>query len=153
MTAIDRLKQIALFNVGRQTRTWPTALDINHDQRNLRHRRPAKGLHLQRYSRARTARNGQTAAVGEPNRHRHCCQLVFRLNEETAVLRQLSTQHFHDRRPRSDRIARSITNAASNQTKRDGRVPVHRNLRWTRIIRSMKRIVAVQNIIDREGKT
>ena len=59
--AIDRLEQIALLDVGRQAGARSAALDIDDDERDLGHRRPADGFGLERNAGAGAAGDGEIA--------------------------------------------------------------------------------------------
>ena len=68
VSAIDRLMQIALLDVGRQSGARPTALNIANNERDLRHRGPADRFGLERNSRTSAASNSEIAGIRKPER-------------------------------------------------------------------------------------
>ena len=77
VAAEDRLVKVALLDVGRQTGTRSAALDIDNDERNLRHRSPADGLRLQRNPRPGAAGDGEIAGIRKPEGHRDRGQFIL----------------------------------------------------------------------------
>ena len=128
MTAKGGDVEVGLLDVGRHPRGGTAALHINDHQRHLRHGGPADGLGLEGDARAgRTGhRNAPTPAA--TNGHRHGGDLVFALNEGSAVLGQLLAKQFHNIGPRSDRVAGTEADARGQQPIGDGLVPVHHHL-------------------------
>src|SRR5437762_3331591 len=130
VAAEDRLMQIALLNVGRQTGAWTAPLDVANDEREFGHRCPADCFALQRNPRTGAAGHGEISGVGETKRERNRAQLVFGLNKKSAVFRQLAPERFHDRRPGRDRITGAVTHAGGDQSVGDRLVAIHCDLRW-----------------------
>src|SRR5205823_13287956 len=67
VSAIDRLMQIALLDVGWQSGARPTALNIANKKWNLRHRSPADRFGFKGNSWPSTARYRQIPGIGKPN--------------------------------------------------------------------------------------
>src|SRR6266446_3013988 len=104
VTSEDRLMQIALLDVGRQTGARTAALDVANDEREFGHRCPADRFALERNPRTGAAGDGEISGVGETKRERNRAQLVFGLHKNSAVFRELASQNLHDRRPGRDRV-------------------------------------------------
>src|SRR5207247_7925673 len=68
VSAIDRLMQIALLDIGRQSGTRPAALDVANKKWDLRHRGPADRFRLERNSRTSAASNSEIAGIRKPER-------------------------------------------------------------------------------------
>src|SRR5438105_6252937 len=128
VAAEDRLMQIALLNVGRQTGAWTAPLDVANDEREFGHRCPADCFALERNPRTGAAGHGEISGVGETKRERNRAQLVFGLNKKSAVFRQLAPERFHDRRPGRDRITGAVTHAGGDQSVGDRLVAIHCDL-------------------------
>src|SRR5204862_3725830 len=129
VSAINRLMQIALLDVGRQTGARPAALNITNDEWHLGHRRPADRLRLERNAGTSAAGDGEITGKGKPERERNGAELVLRLNEYAPVFRELGPQNFHDRRPGRDRITGAVTHTRGDQSESERGVAIHRDLR------------------------
>src|SRR5204863_6164827 len=92
VTAEDRLMQIALLDVGRQTGARPAALNVANDDRDLGHRRPTNRFGLERNPRASAARHSEIPAVRTSEGDRDRCQFVFGLDKNPAILWQLAPE-------------------------------------------------------------
>src|SRR6202011_4347891 len=64
----------------------------------------------------------------ETKRERNRAQFVFGLHKNSAVLRELAPQNFHDRRPGRDRITGAVAHTGGDQSVRDRLVAIHRDL-------------------------
>src|SRR6202022_311349 len=128
VTPENRLMQIALLDIGRQTGARPAALNITNDDWNLGHRSPADRFALERDPRTGAAGDGEITGVGETKRERNRTQLVFGLHKNSAVFRELTSQHFHDRRPGRDRITGAVAYTGGDQSVGDRLVAIHCDL-------------------------
>src|SRR5207244_8316289 len=68
VSAIDRLMQIALLDVGRQSGARPTALNIANEKWDLRHRSPADRFGFKGNSWPSAARDSEIAGIRKPER-------------------------------------------------------------------------------------
>src|ERR1043166_7068083 len=146
----DRLMQITLLDVGRQTRARAAALNVANDQRDLSHRRPANRFGLERNARARASSYGEITRKGTTKGDRNRSQLILGLNKNAPVLRQLAPQHFHDGRPWRDGITGAVTDACGDESTSQRRVAVHRDLGASAGSRNvLEAIMFRQNVADR----
>ena len=88
VSAKDRLVKIALLDIRGQAGAWSAALNVDNEERNFRHRRPADSFALQRNPRTGTAGDCEMAGVGETEGERNCAKLVFCLNENSSIFRE-----------------------------------------------------------------
>ena len=84
--------QIALFHVGGHASGRATALDVDDNQRNLRHHRPTDRFPLKRNARARGPGDGTTSAPTGANGHGDRSDFVFALDENTVVFGQFASK-------------------------------------------------------------
>src|SRR5947208_15880730 len=104
MASENRLMQSVLFNIGWQTSARAAALNFANDERHFGHRCPADRFALERNSGTGASGHGEISGIRETKRERNRAQLVFGLDKNSSVFRQLAPQRFHDRRPRRDRV-------------------------------------------------
>ena len=151
--AENRLKQIALLDVGRQAGARSAALHVDNDERHLRHRRPADRFGLERDAGTGAAGDGEISRERKAERDRDRAEFVLGLHEDAAVFRQFAPQNFHDGRPRRDRITGAVTHAGGDQSVGERLVAIHRDLRAIALFRNvhLKLILLRQDIADRIG--
>src|SRR5437899_5794066 len=95
VTSEDRLMQIALLGVGRQTGARTAALNVTNDERNLGHRRPADRFALERNPRTGAAGDGEISGIVETKRERNRAELVYGMHKNSAEVREAEPQLFH----------------------------------------------------------
>src|SRR3984893_10526335 len=143
--------QIALLNIGRQTGARSAALNITNNDWNLGHRCPADRFALERDPRTGAAGDGEISGIRKTKRERNRAQLVFGLHKNSPVFRELTSQYFHDRRPRRDRIAGAVAYTGGDQSVGDRLVAIHRDLGApTRLGNVLKLIMLLQHVADRK---
>src|SRR5438132_9099251 len=152
MPAVNRLMQIALLDVGRQTGARTAALNITNDDRDLGHRSPADRFGLERNAGPSAAGNGEISRIRKAERQRHGAKLVFSLHEYSAVLWKLAPEYFHNRRPGRDRITGAIAHARGDQSVSDRLIAIHRDLGASPGFDDMLKLIAFrQHIADGIG--
>ncbi len=104
VAAVDRLVQVRLLGLGRQSGGRPAALGVDDHQRELGHDREADRLALQRDARPRRAGDAELAGVGRADRRGDRGDLVLRLEGGNAIFLQ-PREAVQDRRGRGDRVA------------------------------------------------
>ena len=92
MTAEDGLVKVALLDIGRQTGARAAALDIDNDERDLRHRGPADGLRLSEMPGPALPVTARWPPIGKAERHRDGGQFILALDEQPAVFRELAAR-------------------------------------------------------------
>ena len=74
-----------MFNLSRQSRRRPTALDNDDDQWNLCHHRQSEELSLQSHSGSGRDRHRRLSGIGSPDRETYCGNLIFRFAVKTGL--------------------------------------------------------------------
>ena len=103
VAAVERLHQVALFGLGRQTRRRAAALDVDHHQRQFGHDGQTERFAFERKSRAGGRRDGEIAGEGGADGRADAGDLVFGLHGLHAQLLVFG-QLFENHRGRRDGV-------------------------------------------------